>query len=645
MVRTTTSPIWGYFVKVVATPHMAECNTCKGNVSRGSKNPKHMTNTNMKNHLRQKHGDLYISFLKTDQENNEEKKRVAEEEGDEAGPFNLGNKKQKTDFLQQTVPDMMTVEPWKMKDPRNVTCHKAVLKMVIWDLQPYSMVNQGGFLTLVKTLNRKFNPGTDKFYRDMMLKTYQKCKEQMMNILNDINPDNVALVLDGWSQFHHGYVGVNAHFIDDGWKRKKFNLGCIQLDTSHTGQAMADLTQTLAEEWQIANKVFFVVRDGASNMVRMGDLLHWGHGDCANHTLQLTIQDELLGLPSVETVVDKCRKVCTYNNKTVLLSSAIMAAQEPLQEGEVAKQLVQDVRTRWNSTFDMLKRFLELKTAIVKVLAEEEWADKLEVSFYNTDWELIAKCVNILNVFKEATLMLSSSDASISQVIPIVKLIHDSLAVNRRNDRGVITLKRNLSEALSRRFAIKEDLEKYAVATLLDPRYKKLFFQDDEKCDDAVKTLLALLKEEARNDADILVPNEQPVDNVDDETGAAGEKEFSIKTLMETTVNASLRAHAEAAENTEEDILGKYLNSPVEEKVCLKFWRDYEQNCQGNPVKKALARLAKKFLTAPPTSTDVERLFSVAGNILCDERNRLLPSNAASLLFMRENITNYNYQL
>ena len=107
MVRTTTSPIWGYFVKVVATPHMAECNTCKGNVSRGSKNPKHMTNTNMKNHLRQKHGDLYISFLKTDKENNEEKKRVAEEENDETGPFNLGKKEQKTDFLHESVPDMM----------------------------------------------------------------------------------------------------------------------------------------------------------------------------------------------------------------------------------------------------------------------------------------------------------------------------------------------------------------------------------------------------------------------------------------------------------------------------------------------------------------------------------------------------------
>ena len=56
---------------------------------------------------------------------------MAEEEDDEAGPFNLGNKKQKTDFLQQTVPDMMTVEPWKMKDPRNVICNKAVFKMVL----------------------------------------------------------------------------------------------------------------------------------------------------------------------------------------------------------------------------------------------------------------------------------------------------------------------------------------------------------------------------------------------------------------------------------------------------------------------------------------------------------------------------------
>ena len=59
----------------------------------------------------------------------------------------------------------------------------------------------------------------------------------------------------------------------------------------------------------------------------------------------------------------------------------------------------------------------------------------------------------------------------------------------------------------------------------------------------------------------------------------------------------------------------------------------------------SLVRLAKKYLTPPPTSTDVERLFSVAGNILTEERNSLLPENVDKLLFLKENIRNLNFEL
>ena len=179
---------------------------------------------------------------------------------------------------------------------------------------------------------------------------------------------------------------------------------------------------------------------------------------------------------------------------------------------------------------------------------------------------------------------------------------------------------------------------------MLDPRYKKVFFQDPIKCEEAVQKLLEKLKEETRNDVAVLVPGGQPEPEVLNEDGN-GEQEFSIKRLMEKAVNANKATQAAQAGNSEEEILESYLSSPVQEKGCLKFWKKYETESNGNPVKKALARLAKQFLTPPPTSTDIERLFSVAGNILTDERNRLLPVNVAKLLFMRENIMNYNYIL
>jgi len=70
-----------------------------------------------------------------------------------------------------------------------------------------------------------------------------------------------------------------------------------------------------------------------------------------------------------------------------------------------------------------------------------------------------------------------------------------------------------------------------------------------------------------------------------------------------------------------------------------------DKECGNHRVKGAICRLARKFLTAPPTSTDVERLFSSAGLIADDIRSRLLPDNLEKLLFLRENILMLNFEL
>ena len=53
----------------------------------------------------------------------------------------------------------------------------------------------------------------------------------------------------------------------------------------------------------------------------------------------------------------------------------------------------------------------------------------------------------------------------------------------------------------------------------------------------------------------------------------------------------------------------------------------------------------RKFLTPPPTSTDVERLFSIAGLIASDNRPRISPPTLEKLLFLRENILVVNFEL
>ena len=75
----------------------------------------------------------------------------------------------------------------------------------------------------------------------------------------------------------------------------------------------------------------------------------------------------------------------------------------------------------------------------------------------------------------------------------------------------------------------------------------------------------------------------------------------------------------------------------------LEYWK-CRSGVSGKPWTIQFANIAKKYLTPPPTSADIERLFSIASKILSQIRNRTLPSNAEKQLFLHENLPLLNFQ-
>ena len=67
----------------------------------------------------------------------------------------------------------------------------------------------------------------------------------------------------------------------------------------------------------------------------------------------------------------------------------------------------------------------------------------------------------------------------------------------------------------------------------------------------------------------------------------------------------------------------------------LGYWRDKKEHFP------ALAKVARKYLSAPCTSTDSERLFSAASNVLDAKRNRLKCDKAEMLLFIKKNLPRF----
>ena len=87
----------------------------------------------------------------------------------------------------------------------------------------------------------------------------------------------------------------------------------------------------------------------------------------------------------------------------------------------------------------------------------------------------------------------------------------------------------------------------------------------------------------------------------------------------------------------------KYLLEDFPTCNTLSYWKAFSKE-NDNCVKKALADCALKYLTPTVSTVNVERLFSTAGDIVTDERNRLKPENASKILLTRESLPIINFR-
>ena len=97
--------------------------------------------------------------------------------------------------------------------------------------------------------------------------------------------------------------------------------------------------------------------------------------------------------------------------------------------------------------------------------------------------------------------MLSGKDACVSACIPIVTTILKSFEV-LSNDKEVIGMKNALKKAMEARFFDLETINHFAIAILLDPRFKHHFFRYQEPFQAAKKQVFLEL------DSSILSQNE-----------------------------------------------------------------------------------------------------------------------------------------
>ena len=94
--------------------------------------------------------------------------------------------------------------------------------------------------------------------------------------------------------------------------------------------------------------------------------------------------------------------------------------------------------------------------------------------------ELTRKIIAALEPVEEITKMISTDAASISVLIPLVKILQKALS-KHDDDSGIQTMKIEMLTSLEIRFDDIEESELLLIATCLDPRFKNKFFSSEAK--------------------------------------------------------------------------------------------------------------------------------------------------------------------
>ena len=118
----------------------------------------------------------------------------------------------------------------------------------------------------------------------------------------------------------------------------------------------------------------------------------------------------------------------------------------------------------------MIQSILEQKMALAAYAAEND-IPQLTAS----QLEIARKMALVLSPIEEITQAISKQTATLSMVIPFVRVLLRSWE-KEDDDKGIQTMKNQMIQSLKSRFAGIEDNQLLSMATLTDPRFKDRFF-------------------------------------------------------------------------------------------------------------------------------------------------------------------------
>lgn len=492
--------------------------------------------------------------------------------------------------------------------------------MICKDSHPFQIVENEGFLNLMK-VSAPLYKVPSRFTMKRMLENkfiiiQNYFKEKIMKL------DSVTLTTDIWTDTMQtrSFLGVTMFFFD-GDKIDSITLGVYDLTQSHTAEYIASMLLQCCEEWGIdTGKVQAVVTDAGANIFKAVEIAFGKkyHIPCFAHMLNLVGQKSIEKTVDLPELINSVKKIVTWFKQSVVASDELRKKSD--------LKLIQDVSTRWNSTFYMIERFLKFRPAINTIINCHASAPPMLTARDIIDLNDICEILRPIEVATRE--VCGEKYVTCSKVIPLTRLLNTKITTLEPKQAIAENLKNNVIAEIKKRLLPTEYVNILAVATLLDPRFKSIHFQDALACSKAIKSVKDLLS----TAIGMQTEDEQPLDEYATQKNDSNDLWSDHYRLVNEKKNSLSMTRSESKSTNMPFELNSFLKSPLVDlkEDALELWNRV-LGCSYPMLKK----IAIKHLTCAATSTSSERLFSKAGQTLYQQRNRLKGKLLSKLLILQ----------
>ncbi|XP_046753163.1 E3 SUMO-protein ligase ZBED1-like [Diprion similis] len=427
--------------------------------------------------------------------------------------------------------------------------------------------------------------------------------------------DHLTLTTDVWTDTLNtkSFLGITAHFVSEG-ELVSIVIGVTELNERHTAENLGWWLLKITSDWNIKNEsILAIVTDNASNITKAITDVFGSDKQlpCFVDTLNLVASRIIEGEENVKSLCAAVKAIVTYFKHSVVASDRLQ------EQSDENLKLIQSVPTRWNSTYYMLERFIHLSEKIGAILLQFPTAPAMLTA---AELQTAKEFVKLLQPLEQATKIACGQDyITGSNVIPIVDMVKKQFEnCNPITETGR-HMKNILLAQFHKRFENIESVSLLAISTILDPRFKRLHFSNRIACAHAVDKITKKLNDMTNFELS------QPSTSANKESDSSAGNFWSERQRLIDLENS--RQVDRLDEMPDEFRI--YLNQTVLgiNESPIKYWIQAKGT--------ALSSLANQYLPVIATSVPSERLFSEAGNIMCEARNRLTGEHLQHLLFLK----------